>query len=342
MQKGHQSDSIWVTDGEDQVLLPPWATFLIDIGAAAISAQNPQARLTLALALPARAYAATFVAVGVVLARAENGHETEEGGGHFERLCQMPLGTAVRFFDESSGRLKRAILNGVCTADGKRRLRVQVTRSARDTERRGGSQAHLVGEDGAHKITVAEGERWRLPATQSGRRVSGSSAILGALLGHSQASRFLTASAFDCAILGEASILRKEILETGVCVLDGEDREVKGSLQDILRVRRFCSPGQPYRTRVVPVATWKRRPSVQDIVPRVVVLDGAAAFLKWRAYWCRSNWVVVLDRSERLFQSAASTLNESYAASRIGDANLDGIGDVPPGTELLAYEEALG
>lgn len=331
-----------VADCGEWMPLPSWAHFYTDVGAAAASTRCADTRLVVGLAVPTRAYAAAFTALGVVLGAAESSGMDEEDKEYFEQLYRTRPGTSVRFFDEKAGRIKRGVLSGTDTVDGKRVLRIQVTRTARDTERRGGSQTYLVSMESARKITLADGENWQLSATQSGRRVSGETTLSGALLDAGKARRFVTGSSFDCAILGEASILRKEIKETRVAVGDPVVNGSKDHLQDVLRVRRFGGVGQPYRSRVIPTATWKRRASLKGPKPKVAVFDGAAAFLKWRDHWRESNWVVILDRTQRLFESAAATLNEAYAANRLRDASLKAIGQVPAGVELLAFEEAAG
>jgi hypothetical protein len=248
----------------------------------------------------------------------------------------------VRLLDERNGRVLRGILQGCEDVGGRLMLRVQVTRAATNTERKAGNKTYLVCPENAYRVTLAEGETWRLPGAQMGRSVSADCGLAAALVGHGKALRLVMCSACDCAIVGEATILRREIVDTPVATIEQGAVGDAACLQDVLRVREFCGVGQPYRSRSISSTRSRRRALPRTETAYVVIFDGPTGFLKQRDRWPSSGWVVILDRTHRLFDAAVESLNEAYSARRMAEPDMSGVGEIPPGIEMVAYEERLG
>jgi hypothetical protein len=114
----------------------------------------------------------------------------------------------------------------------------------------------------------------------------------------------------------------------------------EGQLQDVLRVNRFVTPQQSHRTALVPVGS---EPS-SDLISSVemgVVFDGAIGFLKWGAAWRRRHQVIVLDRTDPFFEDAIAAINARFSQNGMDDGCVMPEGDAPPGSEILAFREAI-
>jgi len=114
----------------------------------------------------------------------------------------------------------------------------------------------------------------------------------------------------------------------------------EGQLQDVLRVNRFVNPQQSHRSALVPVGSGPSSALISS-VEMGVVFDGAIGFLKWGAAWRRRHQVVVLDRTDPYFDDAISSVNARFSQNRIDDGCVMPDGDAPPGSEILAFREAI-
>src|SRR4051812_14368091 len=80
------------SDGVQWRYIPEWARFLVDLGSYVATTDTPKHRLVIGLALPARAYAAAFTALGIVLARSLLVAGKANLSEHFQELCLLPAG----------------------------------------------------------------------------------------------------------------------------------------------------------------------------------------------------------------------------------------------------------
>ncbi len=71
----------------------------------------------------------------------------------------------------------------------------------------------------------------------------------------------------------------------------------------------------------------------------MTIFDGAVSFLKWRDYWRKSNWIVLLDKTESRFQEAVDLLNQEYIEKRIGESLNENMFSLPEGIEIIAFNE---
>jgi len=311
--------------------LPNWGTFFIELGRRVAEWETGSNRLVVALAIPTRAYAAALTAFGVVVTRATlaNSH-IEDTNKYFERLCNLSQGTPVTLFYK--GRKFKGFYEGVDKISGQRRLRIRVESCQT------GGLTHLVGLEKAHTIKIRTTPIRNLPKNQNGRKIFTDSKFIEDILGVEKAKTCLNESQIDCMILGKINVLKKEITQTNFA--GSPSFKKKGVLQDMLRVRHFFSADNPaYRSEVFSVTARKRRRLSDGIIPFVTIFDGASSFIKWRDDWRSSHWIILLDRTEINFQEAVDIVNQDYI-NRANEAKMQNFLFLPPGVELVNYQEA--
>lgn len=315
---------------DERTPLPNWGTFFIELGRRVAECETGSNRLVVALAIPTRAYAAALTAFGVVVTRATLSHsQIEDTNKYFERLCNLPQGTPVTFFNKD--RKFKAFYEGVDKISGQRRLRIRVE------SRKKGGLSYLVPLEEAHKIKIRTTPIRNLPKQQKGRRIFTRSKFIEDVLGAEIANTCLNES-LDFIIIGKKNSLIKELTKTSF--YGNPFFKNRGVLQDVLRVRRFFSTDNPaYRSEVFSV-TARKRPRLSDgIIPFVTIFDGASSFIKWRDDWRSSHWIILLDRTEIHFQEAVDIVNQDYT-SRVDEEEIPNLPSLPPGVELVNYQEA--
>ena len=144
-----------------------------------------------------------------------------------------------------------------------------------------------------------------------------------------------------CTLVGKRNTLEHEIRHTPLAIHANGDQHAEGHLQDVLRVNRFVTEQQSYRSALVSVGSDSPTEDVVSKTEMGVVFDGASGFLKWGQLWNSCHQVVILDRTEPYFDDAISAINTRFSQRRIeGDAALPG-SDAPPGGEVIAFREAV-
>jgi hypothetical protein len=137
-------------------------------------------------------------------------------------------------------------------------------------------------------------------------------------------------------ILGNLTRLREEIEATPFSIESPDGEVTQGTLQDVLAVKGFRGLQGPARATALASSGSGGNSTVQ--VP-VVVFDGASAYLRWWDAWRDSSWIVVLDRSDAQFELAVDQLNRDFVQRRLNDTTFKGLPPLPPGVEVLAYQE---
>ena len=314
------------------VPLPDWGNFFIELGRRVAESETDKNRLVVALAIPTRAYAAALTAFGVVLTRATlSSDQIDNTNEYFERLCNLPQGTPVTFFNK--GRKLKAFYEGVDKISGKRRLRVRVESC------KTGGLTHLIPLEESRNIEIRNTPILNLPKKQKGRKIAAYSKFIEDVLGDEISSTYVEKSQLDCVIIGKRNLLETEI--TQINFASTPSFKKSGVLQDVLRVRNFFSTdNQACRSEVFSV-TSKKNPRLPDgRVPFVTIFDGASSFIKWRDDWRTSHWIILLDRTEIHFQEAVDIVNQDYLANHIDEEEIPNLPSLPPGVELVIYQEA--
>ena len=139
---------------------------------------------------------------------------------------------------------------------------------------------------------------------------------------------------FEEVIIGPKSILRKEITEEIFATRNG----VKGTLQEILRTKNFQNTTAAYRSIIVSdrIKFEPDHSKLQD--PPLAIFDGSQGYLKWRNFWKKSSWIVILDRTENQFESAVEQITKEYIQIRVERKSEIRLGNIPKGIEVMVFQ----
>lgn len=118
-----------------------------------------------------------------------------------------------------------------------------------------------------------------------------------------------------------------------------DNQMIKGSLNDLLRVRQFQHSVDPYQSQFVSSLARKNETDLNLTSTSIVIYSGSNGFLNWKEDFQYTNSIVVLDRSEPQFEFAVEEINNKYIQSnRTPFLKLD-LEAMPGGIELLYWEE---
>lgn len=318
--------------------LPGWASFLAATGAAAAKHNSATLRLIIGVALPTRAFSAALAATEVVITRSSINRDTcgteQDLNSRFEELCHMAPGTPVILLNPATNRasgVRDRKLKGVITecvdVNGEQRLKITVNA--------GGGNYQIAARDSWRVEPSATPKI--LPKRQTGQLVAPVKAFARQLLGENAPGSNRPGSRLDCVLLGRASQIGRETLDINFALKNVGGEFEQGTLQDVLRARRFVTGDAYFHSEVLRVDGSKPAKPPGGMVPHVTVFDGARGFLRWRHLWRDTNWIVLLDRTAPHFDEATSALNTDFIQNRIDDSDVLEHIPVPPGIEVMAY-----
>lgn len=290
--------------------LSPWANWLRQLGSLAAECTTATDRTTMLVTLPFGAYAAALVLLGVIEALYEKEQEPEL---HWKMLKSLPAGTWVRHLDR--GRYY------TCS-----RVEHIFTRGGDEWLQLTGGLARRW-DKCADIQPLPDGEE---PFNQ--RRAPTEHQFLRSVLRSVDSRAYCAGGAPLALAVTSKALLLRELGETRIAAADGSE---VGLLQDLVRPR--LQSGSPYRCDVVP-ATSEELPSRSSRRVPVVVLDGAAAALRWRHRVDAGSVVVLLDRTAASFDAAVEAVLMDRGRS-LDDFSLDVLGERPSGIEALAFNE---
>lgn len=313
--------------------VPEWCLFFADLGSFIGEKEKlktkPGTRTVLGITVPTRAFASSFLATGIVLTRAASlGKKTVEN--HFKQLCSLEKGTRVLFKDGK--RIKCGIFEGVDKVGNQPAIRVNL----RDKH----NTTHLFIPKRALDVTIAPDQNISISNRQVGRLVNTNREFIACLLENVTPAEFVASSRFECVIIGNVKWLQYEIENTVFAFNKPGRGVIKGTLQDVLRVRRFLRNSPNFKTDIWPVTKSLVEGIDSEENPAVIVFDGATSFLRWKDYCRGSHWVVLLDRTEPSYREAVEEFNNEYIQNRLGGVLKISVKSFPHGIELCAYKEA--
>lgn len=321
---------------EDQwVEIPVWTKYFADLGAQAVAAAQADAKLIVGLAVPSRAYAAAFAALGVVTARAYQTEITQSPTTNFEQICNLPQNAPVSITvrgRNGAKRKKKGVFVGITEHYGSTCAMIMVNSKS------AGGASHLIREVDASMVEILASGSITLPKRQTGKLVRGVSAFAKGLLRSKNARLSTKQSRLDCAIVGRINTLSREIADTSFAVPGAGDKYYEGKLQDVLRVRRFIGDGDHFASEVIRVNGRALAIPEHGGMPPFIVFDGATGFIRWHSHVRRSNWIVVIDRTDSRFREAADVLNEAHL-NRIHEERHIELPTPAEGVEVLSFYE---
>lgn len=322
--------------------LPEWAKFFIELGCRATCPLGQSGeRQVFGLAVPTRSFAAAFASVGAVIGSVGAIEEQKTDEEYFEFLCSLPANTPIKHRDQNKkgkSRLYDGIILSAQEIAGQRMLKIQREKASMNDSAASGLTFYIqknrardiftpATEDG---VTIED-----LPTNQKGARMAPTSGFTTSIIGQGSIANFESESTMTCLIVGATSVLSMELTEQKFLT----DTGIEGTLSDLLRIKRLLTPGSPYRSNIF--ATNSRRPPRynDDLVPTLVIFDGAQGFLKWRDNFPSSHWLVLLDSTSPNFESGRNELNNRYLQRSEIEPSLDSFPVPPDGVEMIVFQE---
>lgn len=306
-------------------LLPDWAHFFIDVGIAVVTNEITSKRAVVGIALPARAYAAPLVALGVTMGKFASSSRDLEAVRRFQRLCELKSSTPL--FYRRNGKLIKVFFDGLEEVNGEMKLCLSTK-----------GERYWITSKQALQVEFPAKSFTTLPKRPSQRVRDRPSQFLSGLFGVQTAKAIASQSSLDSLIIGPVSQLREEIQAWPIAVRT-EEEFARGFLQDVIRVRRFSKRTQAYRSEIYHVHSKECENTGQEI-PAVVIFDGGTGFSKWRDSWRQSGWVVLFDQTEAEFDLAVQAFNDEYIKSSVGDRELSWFPASPAYIPTSIYQEA--
>jgi hypothetical protein len=326
----------YVSTGEAWRELPEWAAWFAEAGSWAAELSERGASAVVALSVPAREYAAVFLAFGSVdhASWAAPGRVESELG--FEEAWTLETGTCVRVVPVAGPEEKKRVYTGLF-------------RGA--VQNHHGKVYELFGRPGpsGHPGVVSwfPADQYRLQVLSwpdrpedyadrnrfsEGYQVpSGAGGLLTGGL-----ERLYRHCSLDCVLVGVASTVLAEAQE--VVAAPGY---AGLSLQELMRLRGVHAPGTHYRSVVLSSRSDPQecRDVVRSSKPAVTVLDGAATVRRWMAAGLSGVTVAVVERTSPSAVAAAGVLDENRARSRADLSVPGGLARaLPAGVEVLAWQ----
>lgn len=324
--------------GDQWSPVPQWAGFYEQLGETAARGAMEDRRLVVGLSVPSRYMAASFIAVGTVLAVASAELKGVTAKQRFRELQLLPEGTVLRFTRPGADKATFGTFRGTHEENGTKYIVID-GRDCRYYEPF--RYAASIQQTDLSPEQVAGANRWRGSA-------GGSRRFLSAFLKYTNPATFESDAKPECLLLGPQGQLRDEILGQELAVGGKSGSKLgRGCLNDLLKVRKFGNAAAPSWSELASTTGARTLSDKLKFGPRVVVFDGARGFLRWRKYFPSSAWIVVLSRVEPQFTEAVHELNSEYAENSIddpfcvADSLPDGV-SAPPGLEMTSFFVGLG
>ena len=281
--------------------LPEWARVLARLGAMLMSGPPDS---VLGVSLPTRAFAAVLLGAGAVAESLSQGSQTIDPSEHFAYLTALPVGTCLVWTKDGFVRTAIHDGQGESPLDGRTYLRMQVQDPKRGglvescfPERSLGVQ--VAPQEHALPIGIVRGKSLNLNLRFVAEMVQGKD--IETELAHTRP---------DVMLVGRKAHLEREAREEQLQCPLPQGSTTKGTLADLLRPSSLVGTSKPFRSHIVPYVSVTDQSS--EMRPRVVVFDGAAAFLATRHHWHQSAWAVLLDRSDTHAPEAAAELVQLF------------------------------
>jgi len=321
--------NLYYKDSGRWIPIPEWSNFLINLGNKLAKRINDNNRWTMALAFPTKLFSAPFIGIGLLYSIFMNTSPENMLDTHFHKLASLEKNTFVWY--RKKNRVLKAKLLGVTHFQGERWLLIQTqSKSA-------GGLTEYVSKKDALNIQLNPNQSLRLPNNQRGRTVTTASRLADIIFGvHSQA--LLKQSETKLCIVGDREQIESEVTKNQFGVYMN-NQFIKGTLNDILRVRQFLNTIDPYQSQFVSSLARNLETDLSLNPTSVVIYSGSNSFLNRRRDFSSQNSVIILDRSEPQFEFAVEEVNNGYIESPREDTFSLELGELPRGIEMLYWEE---
>jgi hypothetical protein len=232
---------------------------------------------------------------------------------------------------QKNRRLKGRIV-GCEECYGQKWIKIQIQSSE------SGAGKRMLSESDSKLIELSDLSHDSLPAKQKGRIIANNHDFLFSIIRDKDPTDYALTSRLDTLIVGKIKYLRDDLKNTKFGYLkDGSNTLCSGTLNDLVRVKKFLGQNDCYRSRIFLID--KPDPEIEDAEqsPSFVVFDGASGFIKWHDKWKSSNQIVVLDRTSNYFAEASEIYNNLFTIAREENFPLAPEITIPPGVEYSSF-----
>gem|GEM_PF-5648385 len=318
-------------DGEQVQPLPAWASWFIDLGSEIYSLRHERERLTVAVSVPNRRFAALLTALGIVLSSFKEERATPDDPA--TRLDALQPGMPITLID---------LNNKIRFA---RVMETHRNESGRLTSIKYDRNGHGITADPItrliDKCTGIDFSASNDVEFQVGRPAGVNTEFTSSLMDTSNYERFVCHNRKSCLIVGEVKSLLEEITEIRFAVNGREP--ITGALQDLLRAR-IGNQDQPLH-RSVPARSHIIRLHGGDIETTVdpssfitnacTIFDGGISYQNHRDS-AIGNAVVIINRwAAHASESALVFRNDRASSTR--DADIKAMRNTPRGIEISGF-----
>ena len=308
--------------------VPAWAEFFRAVGRLCIETNDGSQRLVVGVAVPTRAFAAGFAALGAVEARLSCGVH-KSATEHVNELFDLPKGETVTV--NQVGKKYVATFERRDTVRGRDGIWVRYEKD--------GLNAFLPADE-FDRVMIGRLGKDSLPKRLSPRGTTKhrwDARFVEAALSLPDATRFAREDDLAALIIGHLLTLSYDLEEAEFAVRAGQ-KTFEGHLEDLIRTKKFADDpkGEAFRTEVMSDRARDVDEEIAALNPPLAIFDGARAFEKHHRELLGSSWIVILEQSDRGTEGAAAILSESYV-QRLSDIDpLQGIA-VPPAIEIISF-----
>lgn len=319
-----QFNSLYYKRNEQWIPLPQWGQFFLDLGYAVGIQENSENRTVTALALPIKDYSASLITTGVIAGRLSYQNSGNEAIKRFHELLTLASGTTVYYRREGGERVKVNFVGP--TSDG---LMIEL---------HSGTLTYKIPPKLALRIEFPSKELNSLFGRSHRQSSTAISPFLSYFFNEAAAKEIMTRSCLDCIIIGSIGGIDQEINYTRFGVKNSHGEFLEGTLQDILRIRKFSAHAETYRSDILYTHSKEQQRNELEI-PEVIVFDGAKSYLKWSTYWNYPHCIVLLAQSEPEFDEAVQVFNENFIKHHLDDVIFKTPLKISKGVPISVYQE---
>lgn len=296
-----------------------WWRFYAELGHRLIANEYPVSKI--ALVVPARAYIASFVAMGAAVASLK---KKEPPDRHYKFLQSLDDGAALYFQKSGTARPGRATL--IKGDDGE--LMALTVKNSKDVRTLGHvrESRKYIGLHNCGQFSKADVDVWNGDILNRNHRAHGNHFLSSFFGDKDEYNAFVTSSYSSILCVGIKDLIMQEM---GNEILMA--KSVEGSVSDFLQLNKPIS-------KAAVISQRGEIEHVRDsITPSVVLYDSAIAFLDHRNAGSRGSYheIVILDRADPNLQDGLVCWNQGYKETR--SQVVDGL-HPPAGVEIAVSQ----
>lgn len=316
-------------DGDEWRPIPHWAKFLISLGASVASAEGDTRRIVVAVSVPSPCYAASFIALGRILAEPIVEPDPAAYTSHFEFLAALPARSPLIYFRRAE--LVHGPFLGTDSNNGEDGIWMVYQKPKQPPGK------CFIPKRWSLRVELEPDHKGPAPRTGAGR-LRKPKPFVERFFTREEHYRILCNTTKPVTVIGDTNRFRAETVVTPFAV-PADERWIEGSLQDLIRVSKFAAGAIGCRSEILAKG---RDPALEaagaHTAGSLVILDGASAAIRRLHQYNNPNLVAVLQRTEPEYLAAVDLLNARYI-NRADDFEVKASVSPSPAISIMAHTE---